>query len=53
MKSVPHWDDETTENLLVEGWDDHVSQEFINERCRSMPQRLRDVIKAEGQMTGF
>ena len=52
-KRTPHWDDETTESLLAEGWDEHVSQRFINKHMRSMPQRLRDVIELEGQMTGY
>lgn len=34
---LPHWNDETTKDLLVEGWEQHVSQPFINERCQSMP----------------
>ena len=52
MRSVPYWDDETTENLLVEGWEDHMPQLFINEKCRSMPERLWDVIDLKGQMIG-
>ena len=53
MKRVPHWDNETTESLLVEGWEDHVSQKFINNHMRSMPRRLQDVIDLEDQMTGW
>lgn len=52
LKKFPHWDDRTTEELIVEGWD-LVSQRFINEKCRSMPQRLRDVIASEGDMVGY
>ena len=52
-KKVPHWDDETTEHLMVEGWEEHMPQRFINARSRSMPERLRDVLRLEGQMTGY
>ena len=52
LKKFPHWDDRTTKELIVEGWD-LVSHRFINEKCRSMPQRLRDVILSEGDMVGY
>ena len=42
----------TLEDLIREGWA-NVSQEFINERVRSMPKRLQAVIDGEGAMTGF
>ena len=51
LRKISHWDDETTKELIYEGWE-RVSQDFINERVLSMPQRLRDVIAAEGRMTG-
>lgn len=37
LAKYPHWDDNTTKELILEGWA-KVSQEFINEGCRSMPQ---------------
>ena len=53
LKRVPHWDDETTESLLVEGWKEHMPKRKINEHMRSMPKRLHDVIELAGQMTGY
>ena len=52
MRTVPHYSDESMIDLIVEGWDYHLSQGFINERVHSMPKRLEEVIEAEGQMTG-
>ena len=48
---IPHWDDSTTKDLVVEGWDS-ISMDFINEKCSNMPRRLKDVIDLEGKMTG-
>ena len=47
LKKFPHWDDCTTKESIFEGWD-LVSQRFINEKCPSMPKRLRDVVASEG-----
>ncbi len=52
LKKFPHWDDWTTKESIFEGWD-LVSQRFINEKCRSMPKRLRDVVASEGDMVGY
>lgn len=52
LSKDPHWDGHTTKELIFEGWD-RVSQDFINEKCRSMAKRLRDVIDGEGKMTGW
>ena len=30
-----------------------MTQDFINERCRSMPQRFKDVIASNEAMTGW
>ena len=51
LAKYPHWDDRTTKELILEGWA-QVSQDFINEKCRSIPKRLRDVLVGEGKMTG-
>ena len=40
LAKYPHWDDNTTKELILEGWA-KVSQEFINERCRSIPKTPR------------
>ncbi len=49
LKKYPHSDGRTINQLIVEGWD-LVSQRYINEKCRSIPKRLRAVNKAEGDM---
>lgn len=53
LKKYPHWDDQSTKHYIVDGWEEHVPQEFINERVNSMPERLQAVIDGEGQMTGY
>lgn len=52
LRKYPHWDDYTTRGLILEGWS-HVSQEYINERVSTMPERLQAVIDGEGKMTGY
>lgn len=44
LKKYPPWDDHTTRELILEGCGLR-SQSFINEKCRSMSQRLRDVMQ--------
>jgi hypothetical protein len=51
LQKYPHWDDSTTKELILEGWG-RVSQDFINDKVISMPQRLREVIERKGQMIG-
>jgi hypothetical protein len=52
LRKYPYWDDATTIELIKEGWA-LVSQEYINERVLSMPERFKAVIEANGNMTGF
>ena len=52
LRKYPHWDDHTTKGLIYEGWS-HVSQEYINEKVSTMPERLKAVIEGEGRMTGY
>ncbi|KAI5787122.1 hypothetical protein EDC01DRAFT_729216 [Geopyxis carbonaria] len=52
VNSRVHWDARTTKVYALEGWE-AVSQEHINERVLSMPQRLKDCIELEGQFTGY
>ncbi|KAF7915856.1 uncharacterized protein EAE98_000548 [Botrytis deweyae] len=47
-----HWDDTTMRELINEGWE-QVTIEHINKLVDTMPQRLRDVIKMKGQLTGW
>ncbi|KAF1976439.1 hypothetical protein BU23DRAFT_630291 [Bimuria novae-zelandiae CBS 107.79] len=52
VRKYSHWDIETTQELAVEGWDS-VRQRYIDRCVLSMPQRLKDVVEAEGRMTGW
>ena len=52
VRKYPHWDDATLKELIRAGWD-RVSQEFINERVRSMPERLQSVINSHVAITGY
>ena len=52
VRKYSHWDDDSLEKLIREGWR-RVSQEFINEKVRSMPKRLEEVIRVEGAMIGY
>ena len=36
----PHRDDRTTKHLIVDGWNEFIYQNVINERIASMPARL-------------
>jgi hypothetical protein len=51
-KKFPHWNEQDTRELALEGWE-KVSQNFINNRINSMPQRIQDCIDLEGQMTAW
>lgn len=46
------WDETTAKTLIYDGWN-LMSQTIINERIRSMPRRLQDVIDSGGKMTGY
>lgn len=52
LQKYPHWDAFETRELATEGWQ-NVSQGFINERVNSMPQRLKDCIELDGQLTAY
>jgi hypothetical protein len=52
LRKWPHWDDTTTQELILEGWKE-LSQEHINKLVLTMPARLQAVIDSEGKMTGF
>ena len=46
LRQVPHWDDRTTKGyIIVDGWEEYVTQKFINKRVCSMPARLQAVIE--------
>ena len=53
IRRISHWDDEIIEHLMIENWKKHMSQRFINERNKSMLERLRDVIRLKNQMTEY
>lgn len=52
VRKYPRWDIKDTKQLAYEGWDT-VKQKYINQQVQTMPQRLKDVIEAEGRMTGW
>ncbi|KAI0112429.1 hypothetical protein GGR51DRAFT_557012 [Nemania sp. FL0031] len=45
------WDEKALKEVAEEGWE-ALKQSTINEWCDSVPYRLLDVVKAEGQYTG-
>ena len=51
-KKWPKWDDFGSRELIQEGWERYI-QPYINAQVLSMPQRLKDVLKLDGQMTGW
>ena len=53
MKNKVIYDDEILKEELINAWEENVKQDFINKQILSMSQRLHDVIKAEGAMTGY
>ncbi|KAH8731708.1 hypothetical protein GQ44DRAFT_697913 [Phaeosphaeriaceae sp. PMI808] len=53
MKQYPHWDEFETRELAIEGWNERVTQDFINKRVDSMPERLQEVRDMDGRMTGY
>ncbi len=53
LRKYPHWDDRTTKELIVEGWNESINREFINTRVASMLDRLQAVLDGNGQMTGY
>jgi len=48
----PHWDKQTLKELLEEGWT-HVTQDWINYLVSTMPQRLEDVKRLNGNRTSW
>lgn len=51
-RRYPHYDDETTKQLILEGWD-RWTYKSVNRMVHSMPKRLQDCIALNGQMTGY
>ena len=52
LRRIPHWDDRTTKSIAQEGWNG-ISQDFINTKIASIPDRLRAVIEGGGAITGY
>ena len=52
LKKCPRWDDQDIRDGVVEGWKG-LSFKSINKWCDSMPERLRNVIDGDGQLTGY
>ena len=57
LKDIPRktaiYDTKQLKEELQNAWNEHVTQEFINAQVLSMPQRMHDVIKDHGTMTGW
>ena len=53
IRKFTHWDPEETHQLAMEGWHKRVTQDFINRRILSMPQRLQAVIDNHGKLLAF
>lgn len=52
VKKRPHWDAETVNELVQEGWN-AIPQKWINKLCDSMPQRLQDCVDSRGQIVNM
>jgi transposase len=52
LRKFAHWDTDTVWELAQEGWE-ALTQEKINMWCDSMPERLRNVIALNGQITAW
>jgi hypothetical protein len=52
LRKFAHWDEKTVLEVAREGWR-ALTQETINSWVLSMPERLKMVIKSNGQMTAF
>ena len=48
-----HWDDNTLKAQIIEGWEKHVPQGWINYLVHTMSDCLHDVEDLEGQMTAW
>jgi hypothetical protein len=46
------WDEDALKEAAIEG-SEALKQSTINEWVHSMPQRMHDVIKLDGQLTGW
>lgn len=51
IRQDAQWDEEMLKDLAEEGWDD-MQQSTIDDWVGRVPQRLRDVQKSQGKMTG-
>ena len=45
--------DRTIRNLIVDGWEELITEDFINKQVTSIPSRLLAVKEGDGQMTGY
>lgn len=52
MDRQPHWDEITLIKRIKEVWATKVTQESINRMVLGFRDRLKDVIKAKGKMSG-
>jgi hypothetical protein len=50
QRKRPYWDKQALNELLEEGWN-KVDYEYINNLVKTMPRRLEDVKRLDGDMT--
>lgn len=53
LSIVPHWDEVTTKEMILEAWREKVPQEKINSLVLSMPERIHAVLDSQGKHSGF
>ena len=47
-----HFDIETLKQRAEKGWNEHLSQAFINKQVQGMEDRIYDLLDGDGRMTG-
>ncbi|KAK5131627.1 hypothetical protein LTR04_004904, partial [Oleoguttula sp. CCFEE 6159] len=52
LAADPQLDDQSAINTIVRGWQEHVSQDWINRMVMQFPETLQEVYQTQGRMTG-
>jgi len=53
LSNSGYWDEEMLQKRAEEGWNDHVSQDFINRQVLTMEDRIHACLDGDGKMTGY
>ena len=51
LRTYPHWDLQEMREIVLDSWHHHLQQRSIDKWCRSLPDRLEQVIDLCGKMT--